>query len=113
MGMFDTFTRQLVLYMVLVVMVFPFLNSYLVFLMRYGPWYVLSKEFYWTWLSRTVTQYWLVTLSHGLGAYAASGAVKSYTWKQSVEGSCHGTKQLGRLRVGWLGAINRTEDQWG
>ena len=88
MGMFDTFTGPLVTYMVLVAMAFPFLNSYLVFLMRYGPWYVPSKSFYWGWFFRTVAQYWSVTLCHGLGAWAASAAVKSYTgndkWKDAA-----------------------------
>ena len=86
MGMFDTFTGPLVTYMVLVAMAFPFLNSYLVFLMRYGPWYVPSKSFYWGWFFRTVAQYWSVTLCHGLGAWAASAAVKSYTdkWKDAT-----------------------------
>ena len=88
MGMFDTFTAPLVLYMVLVVMAFPFLNSYLVFLMRYGPWYVPIKEYYRMWMLRTVLQFCLVTVSHGLGAWAASAAVKSYTenklWKDAA-----------------------------
>jgi hypothetical protein len=77
--LFDTFTGPLVLYMVLVVLAFPFVNSYLFLLMRWGPWYdtkqpVLTSRWWW----RTMAQFGLVILAHFLGACAAWGAVKAY-----------------------------------
>lgn len=83
MELFDTFTGPLVLYMVLVVLAFPFINSYLFLLMRWGPWYnrkqgVRTAWFFTAWFLRTLLQFLLVTGFHALGAYTASLAVKQY-----------------------------------
>jgi hypothetical protein len=76
--LFDTFTGPLVLYMVLVVLAFPFVNSYLFLLMRWGPWYDTKQQWFSTWWFRTMAQFGLVIGFHIGGACAAWGAVKRY-----------------------------------
>ena len=78
MELFDTFTGPLVLHMVLVVLAFPFTNSYLFLLMRWGPWDNRTQLWNTLWFWRTMLQFLLVTGSHALGAYTASAAVKQY-----------------------------------
>ena len=76
MGMFDTFTGPLVNYVVLVVLAFPFINSYLFFLMRFGPWWVVKAD--WMWVGRTVVQFSLVVTAQVLGSLSAYEVVKAY-----------------------------------
>ena len=79
MGMFDTFTAPLVFYTVQVVLAFPFVNSYLFFFMRFGPW--LTQDWNWTWGVRTMGQFLSVVLFQYLGSLAAYHAVIDYQSK--------------------------------
>ena len=76
MGMFDTFTGPLVFYMVQVVLAFPFVNSYLLFLMRFGPW--LKRNGDRRWGGRTLIQFVCIVGFQMLGSYGACNVVKLY-----------------------------------
>jgi hypothetical protein len=77
----DTLASPLTLYMVLTVMSFPFLNSYIFFVMRFGPWWKKGWNRYW--IMRTVKQFMLITGFQIAGAAAAHSLVSKYedVWK--------------------------------
>jgi hypothetical protein len=81
----DLFNGALLMYMVLIVFAFPFLNSYLFGFLRFGMWWVFApgggkedaKEMHlFEWVARTILQFLVMTLSQILGAFAASRVVK-------------------------------------
>ena len=81
LGVIDLFQGGLVLYMILVVFAFPFLNSYLFGFLRFGMWLKKSKKGkdaelgVWEWFGRTLIQFVLVTVSQVAGAVCAAELV--------------------------------------
>ena len=89
LGQVDLFQGGLILYMVLVVFAFPFLNSYLYGFLRFGMWVVKTPEkgMSWTaWYMRTVFQFVCMTLFQIMGAIAAAETVKAINseWPDAV-----------------------------
>ena len=100
MGMFDTFTGPLVNYVVLVVLAFPFINSYLFFLMRFGPWWMVGKN--WMWVGRTVVQFSLVVTAQVLGSLSAYEVVKAYEDKWT------NATMITSVKMGLSGSITKS-----
>jgi len=82
LGVVDLFQGGLILYMILVVFNFPFLNSYLFGFLRFGMWFKNPKKDndaalpYWGWVLRTCVQFIVVTIFQVAGALCAAEAVK-------------------------------------
>jgi hypothetical protein len=80
LGQVDLFQGGLILYMVLVVFSFPFLNSYLYGFLRFGMWVykMPDNKMSWTlWFARTVLQFLCMTVFQIMGAIAAAETVKA------------------------------------
>jgi hypothetical protein len=84
LGQVDLFNGALLLYLVLTVFSFPFLNSYLFGFMRFGMWCVGDSS---AWFFKTFTQFLVISIFQVLGACAAAEIVK---WsKASWEGAVY------------------------
>ena len=73
LGQVDLFNGALLLYLVLTVFSFPFLNSYLFGFMRFGMWCVGDSS---AWFFKTFTQFIVISIFQVLGACAAAEMVK-------------------------------------
>jgi len=86
LGGVDLFNGGLMLYMVLVVFSFPFLNSYLYGFLRFGMWWNSAYKSRGEWKFRTLVQFVSMTVFQVLGAWAASQFVNMYSdrWGDAV-----------------------------
>jgi hypothetical protein len=111
-GLGDMFTGALILFMMLVSFGFPFLSSYLVFVLRLGPWYKSSMGY--MGLFRLLIQLVFVIGSQIAGGYAAAEFLKAYafTWagsgmseidvrKNWIFNRLNGTDSAASSRVDW------------
>jgi hypothetical protein len=111
-GLGDMFTGALILFMMLVSFGFPFLSSYLFFVLRLGPWYKSSMGY--MGLFRLLIQLIFVIGSQIAGGYAAAEFLKAYafTWagsgmseidvrKNWIFNRLNGTDSAASSRVDW------------
>ena len=111
-GLGDMFTGALILFMMLVSFGFPFLSSYLFFVLRLGPWYKSSMGC--MGLFRLLIQLVFVIGSQIAGGYAAAEFLKAYafTWagsgmsetdvrKNWIFNRLNGTDSAASSRVDW------------
>ena len=108
LGQVDLFNGGLVLYMVLVVFSFPFLNSYLYGFLRLGMWYVRHPDVArGVWWARTLLQFLFMTVFQVCGALAAAFVVKEYqkSWPDAVLHSMSDTTPASGEKYKSLGVL--------